>query len=118
MDSCKCLLIHLFGQKLKTYSNQWYLKLSIIGCKPFEVVISLFFPQGLPYRKHALIGSPWPETQLPRNTSSIKKFENLQALVRLFIFSSLVIANTALLFIYTHHNDGIEPVSFHKKNSF
>ncbi|CAJ1947812.1 unnamed protein product [Sphenostylis stenocarpa] len=36
----------------------------------------------LPNRKHALIVSPWPETQLPRNNNSIKKFENLQALVR------------------------------------
>ncbi|MED6226373.1 hypothetical protein PIB30_103059, partial [Stylosanthes scabra] len=34
-----------------------------------------------PNRKQALIISHWPQNQLPRNTSSIKKFEILQALV-------------------------------------
>ncbi|KAK7308699.1 hypothetical protein VNO77_42322 [Canavalia gladiata] len=58
----------------------------------FENILKLLHPfmpfvteelwQALPNRKHALIISPWPETQLPRNTNSIKKFENLQALVR------------------------------------
>ncbi|KAM0960601.1 hypothetical protein ACFX2I_025518 [Malus domestica] len=38
--------------------------------------------QALPYRKEALIVSPWPLTSLPRKSNSIKNFENLQALTR------------------------------------
>ncbi|KAM1514097.1 hypothetical protein ACFX11_025916 [Malus domestica] len=38
--------------------------------------------QALPYRKEALIVSPWPLTSLPRKSNSIKIFENLQALTR------------------------------------
>ncbi|KAL9323838.1 hypothetical protein ACSQ67_008695 [Phaseolus vulgaris] len=49
---------------------------------PFMPFVTEELWQALPNRKHALIVSPWPETQLPRDTSSIKKFENLQALVR------------------------------------
>ncbi|KAG2384375.1 Valine--tRNA ligase [Vigna angularis] len=49
---------------------------------PFMPFVTEELWQALPYRKHALIVSPWPETQLPRNNGSIKKFENLQALVR------------------------------------
>ncbi|KAJ1393269.1 Valyl-tRNA synthetase, tRNA-binding arm superfamily [Sesbania bispinosa] len=49
---------------------------------PFMPFVTEELWQALPNRKHALIVSPWPETQLPRSTSSIKKFENLQALVR------------------------------------
>ncbi|XP_014511622.1 valine--tRNA ligase, chloroplastic/mitochondrial 2 isoform X1 [Vigna radiata var. radiata] len=49
---------------------------------PFMPFVTEELWQALPYRKHALIVSPWPETQLPRNIGSIKKFENLQALVR------------------------------------
>nr|XP_007151774.1 hypothetical protein PHAVU_004G073700g [Phaseolus vulgaris]ESW23768.1 hypothetical protein PHAVU_004G073700g [Phaseolus vulgaris] len=47
---------------------------------PFMPFVTEELWQALPNRKHALIVSPWPETQLPRDTSSIKKFENLQAL--------------------------------------
>ncbi|RDX63246.1 Valine--tRNA ligase, chloroplastic/mitochondrial 2, partial [Mucuna pruriens] len=49
---------------------------------PFMPFVTEELWQALPNRKHALIISPWPATQLPRNASSIKKFENLQALVR------------------------------------
>ncbi|KAG4379139.1 hypothetical protein GLYMA_17G186800v4 [Glycine max] len=49
---------------------------------PFMPFVTEELWQALPYRKHALIVSPWPETQLPRNTCSVKKFENFQALVR------------------------------------
>ncbi|PON89046.1 Leucine-tRNA ligase, archaeal [Trema orientale] len=38
--------------------------------------------KALPNRKEALIVSPWPQTSLPRDSNSIKKFENLQALTR------------------------------------
>ncbi|XP_058722633.1 valine--tRNA ligase, chloroplastic/mitochondrial 2 isoform X1 [Vicia villosa] len=49
---------------------------------PFMPFVTEELWQALPNRKHALIVTPWPETQLPRCTSSIKKFENLQTLVR------------------------------------
>ncbi|XP_054779701.1 valine--tRNA ligase, chloroplastic/mitochondrial 2 isoform X2 [Prosopis cineraria] len=49
---------------------------------PFMPFVTEELWQALPNRKKALIVSPWPEAQLPRNTSSIKKFENLQVLVR------------------------------------
>ncbi|CAN8300180.1 unnamed protein product [Cochlearia groenlandica] len=58
----------------------------------FENILKLLHPfmpfvtedlwQALPYRKEALIVSPWPHNSLPRNVESIKRFENLQALTR------------------------------------
>ncbi|XP_065849279.1 valine--tRNA ligase, chloroplastic/mitochondrial 2 isoform X2 [Euphorbia lathyris] len=58
----------------------------------FENILKLLHPfmpfvteelwQALPNRKEALIVSSWPEKSLPRNTNSIKKFENFQALTR------------------------------------
>ncbi|XP_020536750.1 valine--tRNA ligase, chloroplastic/mitochondrial 2 isoform X2 [Jatropha curcas] len=58
----------------------------------FENVLKLLHPfmpfvteelwQALPQRNEALIVSPWPQISLPRNASSIKKFENFQALTR------------------------------------
>ncbi|KAF2536777.1 hypothetical protein F2Q68_00022633 [Brassica cretica] len=58
----------------------------------FENILKLLHPfmpfvtedlwQALPYRKEALIVSPWPQNSLPRNVESIKRFENLQALTR------------------------------------
>jgi len=39
----------------------------------------------LPYREQALIVSHWPQTSLPRDVKSIKRFENLQSLVGLIL---------------------------------
>ncbi|KAI4301021.1 hypothetical protein L6164_034340 [Bauhinia variegata] len=49
---------------------------------PFMPFVTEELWQALPNRKQALIVSPWPETQLPRNTNSIKKFENLRSLIK------------------------------------
>ncbi|KAF7015864.1 hypothetical protein CFC21_029588 [Triticum aestivum] len=58
----------------------------------FENILKLLHPfmpfvteelwQALPYRKDALIVAPWPSTDLPKNLLSIKRFQNLQSLIR------------------------------------
>lgn len=49
---------------------------------PFMPFVTEELWQALPHRKQALVVSPWPETSLPRNENSIRRFENLQALTR------------------------------------
>ncbi|KAM0850075.1 hypothetical protein ACQ4PT_053316 [Festuca glaucescens] len=58
----------------------------------FENILKLLHPfmpfvteelwQALPCRKHALIVAPWPSTDLPKSSLSIKRFQNLQSLIR------------------------------------
>ncbi|KAK2451258.1 tRNA synthetase class I (I, L, M and V) family protein [Trifolium repens] len=68
----------LMAQAVLLYTFENILKV----LHPFMPFVTEELWQALPNRKHDLIVSPWPETQLPRCTSSIKKFENLQTLVR------------------------------------
>ncbi|KAK6915953.1 Aminoacyl-tRNA synthetase, class Ia, partial [Dillenia turbinata] len=49
---------------------------------PFMPFVTEELWQALPHRKEALMVSSWPLTSLPSDASSIKKFENLQALTR------------------------------------
>ncbi|CAC01835.1 valine--tRNA ligase-like protein [Arabidopsis thaliana] len=67
-----------FGDAVLLYVFENILKL----LHPFMPFVTEDLWQALPYRKEALIVSPWPQNSLPRNVESIKRFENLQALTR------------------------------------
>ncbi|KAK8953365.1 Valine--tRNA ligase [Platanthera guangdongensis] len=49
---------------------------------PFMPFVTEELWQTLPFRKHALIVSKWPQSSLPKDEKSMKRFENLQALIR------------------------------------
>ncbi|KAG6384066.1 hypothetical protein SASPL_156136 [Salvia splendens] len=65
----QAVLLYVFGSILKLLH-------------PFMPFVTEELWQSLPNRKEALIVSAWPSTSLPRQTESVKKFENLQALTR------------------------------------
>ncbi|URD98722.1 Valyl tRNA synthetase tRNA binding arm [Musa troglodytarum] len=54
----------------------------LILLHPFMPFVTEELWQALPYRRQALIVSQWPRTSLPRDAKSIKRFENLQSLIR------------------------------------
>jgi hypothetical protein len=59
--------------------------------------------QALPNRKQALIISAWPSTSLPRDIVSVKRFQNLQALVNTtpsYLFTTQNVSFRALVYIY------------------
>ncbi|MED6157827.1 hypothetical protein PIB30_027085 [Stylosanthes scabra] len=83
IEASKARLYHSGGksvaavaQAVLLYTFENILKL----LHPFMPFVTEELWQALPNRKQALIISPWPQNQLPRNTSSIRKFEILQAL--------------------------------------
>ncbi|KAK6255819.1 hypothetical protein SCA6_017124 [Theobroma cacao] len=70
--------VALVAQAVLLYVFESILKL----LHPFMPFVTEELWQALPNRKEALIISSWPQTSLPRNTTLVKRFENLQALTR------------------------------------
>ncbi|KAK9129008.1 hypothetical protein Syun_017805 [Stephania yunnanensis] len=85
IEASKARLYHAEGDSVASVSQA-------VLIYAFENILKMLHPfmpfvteelwQALPYRKEALIVSPWPRTSLPKLTSSVKKFENLQSLIR------------------------------------
>ncbi|XP_017975494.1 PREDICTED: valine--tRNA ligase, chloroplastic/mitochondrial 2 isoform X2 [Theobroma cacao] len=70
--------VALVAQAVLLYVFESILKL----LHPFMPFVTEELWQALPNRKEALIISSWPQISLPRNTTLVKRFENLQALTR------------------------------------
>ncbi|KAJ1287844.1 hypothetical protein BS78_02G042200 [Paspalum vaginatum] len=85
IESSKTRLYHS-GDKLAAATAQSVL------LYVFENILKLLHPfmpfvteelwQAFPYRKQALMVTPWPTTDLPKDLRSIKRFQNLQSLIR------------------------------------
>jgi len=85
IESSKTRLYHS-GDKLASATVQSVL------LYVFENILKLLHPlmpfvteelwQAFPYRKQALMVTPWPATDLPKDLRSIKRFQNLQSLIR------------------------------------
>ncbi|XP_039804690.1 valine--tRNA ligase, chloroplastic/mitochondrial 2-like isoform X2 [Panicum virgatum] len=85
IESSKTRLYHS-GDKLASATAQSVL------LYVFENILKLLHPlmpfvteelwQAFPYRKQALMVTPWPATDLPKDLRSIKRFQNLQSLIR------------------------------------
>ncbi|KAK9154632.1 hypothetical protein Sjap_002112 [Stephania japonica] len=85
IEASKARLYHAEGDSVASVSQA-------VLIYAFENILKMLHPfmpfvteelwQALPCRKEALIVSPWPRTSLPKHTSSVKKFENLQSLIR------------------------------------
>lgn len=83
LPTCNLWMIYLLGLQLIIF-----LKWNGNFIQSFCLLIYI---QALPNRQEALIVSPWPQTSLPRLSNSIKKFENLQALVSGNAYSFLLL---------------------------
>uniref|UniRef100_A0A2P2M189 valine--tRNA ligase n=1 Tax=Rhizophora mucronata TaxID=61149 RepID=A0A2P2M189_RHIMU len=99
--SCCCILMltlitrYIEASKARLYQSNVNSVASVaqaVLLYVFENVLKLLHPfmpfvteelwQAVPKRKEALIVSSWPQILLPQHTSSIKKFENFQALTK------------------------------------
>ncbi|EXC20642.1 Valine--tRNA ligase [Morus notabilis] len=85
IEASKARLYHSGGYSVASVSQAvlFYVFQNILKLlHPFMPFVTEELWQALPNRQEALIVSPWPQTSLPRDGNSIKKFENLQALTR------------------------------------
>ncbi|XP_074563771.1 valine--tRNA ligase, chloroplastic/mitochondrial 2 [Curcuma longa] len=85
IEACKTRFYHSWSNSVASVAQGVLLYV-------FENILKLLHPfmpfvteelwQALPYRRQALMVSHWPQTALPRDVVSVKRFENLQSLIR------------------------------------
>ncbi|KAL5974743.1 hypothetical protein ACLOJK_031414 [Asimina triloba] len=83
---------YIEASKTRVHGSENRCKAQAVLLYVFENVLKLLHPfmpfvteelwQALPHREQALIVSQWPKTSLPRDSKSVKNFENLQALIK------------------------------------